>query len=190
MLAYLFWHEPAAGVAAAAYEESLRAFHRALSEHKPDGYLGSASFGFQGTPWFPAQPGYLDWYTVADFTSLGLLNEAAVAGARKAPHDDAARMAGAGVGGLSKLVAGSARLEQTNFATWLAKPNGWGYDAFLAQARDLIDPVNMGLWQRQMTLGPGLEFCITSPGPVAAPEIFDTVVVILQAIWRSAGPDK
>src|SRR5260370_1046299 len=88
MLAYLFWHQPAAGVAAAAYEESLRAFHRALSEHKPHGYLGSASFGFQGTPWFPAQPGYLDWYTVADFTSLGLLNEAAVAGARKVPGAD------------------------------------------------------------------------------------------------------
>ena len=93
MLAYVFWHHPADGVDAAVYEESLRTFHRALASHAPEGFLGSAAFAFRGVSWFPAEAGYLDWYNVADFAGLGALNDAAVAGARKEPHDDVARIA-------------------------------------------------------------------------------------------------
>jgi hypothetical protein len=182
MLAYVFWHQPAAGVAAAVYEEALRAFHRALRAHSPDGFRESAAFGFRGVPWFPAESGYMDWYAIADFTSLGLLNEAAVAGARQAPHDDVARLAGAGLGGLFKLVAGSACFEQMNFGTWMKKPEGMSYSALLARAASLIDPASMGLWQRQMNLGPGLEFCIGSPGRVAAPAEFSPVAIELRHV--------
>jgi hypothetical protein len=177
MLAYAFWHQPAAGVAAADYEEALRAFHRTLAEHAPAGFLESAAFGFRDVPWFPAESGYLDWYAIADFTSLGLLNEAAVAGARQAPHDDA------GFGGLFRLVAGRANFEQTNFETWLKKPEGMPYSAFLAQVSRAIDPASMGLWQRQMNLGPGLEFCISSPTRVAAPVEFSPVAIELRAVF-------
>jgi hypothetical protein len=185
MLAYLFWHQPAAGVDATAYEEALRVFHRALGEHAPGGFLGSAAFGFRDVPWFPAESGYLDWYAIADFTSLGLLNEAAVAGARQAPHDDVARLAGSGMGGVYRLVAGRAGFEQMNFGTWMKKPEGMSYSAFLARASSLIDPANTGLWQRQMNLGPGLEFCIGSPGRVAAPAEFSPVAIELRQVFRA-----
>jgi hypothetical protein len=180
MLAYVFWHQPAAGVDTTIYEEALRRFHRTLGEHVPQGFLGSAAFGFRGVPWIPLGAGYLDWYAVADFTSLGLLNEAAVAGARQSPHDAVARLAGAGFGGLYRLVSGHARFEQMNCGTWMTKPEGMSYGAFLERASGAVDPASMGLWQRQMSLGPGLEFCIGSPGPVVAPAEFKPVAIELR----------
>jgi hypothetical protein len=108
MLTYVFWHSPAGGVAPSIYEESLTAFHRALAAHAPPGFGTSAAFAFRGAPWFAAESGYLDWYKVEDFASLGALNDAAVAGARKDPHDKVAQLAGAGLGGLYRLVAGHA----------------------------------------------------------------------------------
>lgn len=183
MLAYVFWHRAAAGVHAADYEESLREFHGTLASYPPSGFLGSASFRFPAAPWFPAGSGYLDWYRVADFASLGLLNEAAVAGARKAPHDRAARMAGAGFGGLFKLVAGRESIPQASFGTWLKKPAGMSYDLFLERAGKLVDPAQMGFWQRQMNLGPGLEFCALSPNRVEAPDEFDPVVIQFRQVF-------
>src|SRR6266849_11055008 len=132
MLAYVFWHHPASGVDATVYEDALKTFHSTLT--------GSASFAFHDVPWFPAPSGYLDWYTVADFASLGALNEAAVAGARKEPHDNVARLAGAGFGGLYRLIAGKADLSRTNTGTWLRKPDGMKYADFLDQALKLVDP--------------------------------------------------
>jgi len=183
MLAYVFWHHPAAGAEVAAYEEALRSFHRTLTVHAPDGFLASAAFGFKDVPWFPAASGYLDWYTVADFAGLGLLNDAAVAGARKDPHDHVARMAGAGFGGLFRLIDGRAAFAESNVGTWLKKPDGMKYDAFLQQVSKLIDPASMGLWQRQMSLGPGLEFCIHSPKRIEAPAAFGPVSIEFRPIW-------
>jgi len=94
VLAYVFWHSPAGGVDAPMYEELLNAFHRRLAAYAPPGFQGSAAFTFHGAPWFSADPGYVDWYKVDDFASLGALNEAAVTGARKDPHDKVAAQAG------------------------------------------------------------------------------------------------
>jgi hypothetical protein len=182
MLAYVFWHHAAAGIDTAAYEESLRKFHHTLAAHAPEGFLGSAAFAFRGVPWFPAESGYLDWYKIDDFAGLGKLNDAAVAGARKEPHDHVARMAGAGFGGVFRLVAGNADLPRTQIGTWLRKPDGMTYDAFLEQASGLVDASKMGLWQRQMTLGPGLEFCLHSPNRIEAPAAFSPVQVELASI--------
>jgi hypothetical protein len=182
-LAYVFWHHPAAGVAAAGYEESLKGFHRALTAHAPPGFRGSASFAFTGAPWFPAGPVYLDWYNVDDFTALGLLNDAAVAGARKQPHDYVARMTGAGFGGVSRRVAGLGSLRQTKAGTWLTKPAGMAYGAFIDQVSEHLDKAGMTLWQRQMALGPGLEFCIHSGGPVEIPVSLGSVSIELRQIW-------
>jgi len=173
MLAYAFWHHPAAGVAAASYEEALRAFHRTLT--------GSAAFAFRDVPWFPAQSGYLDWYTVKDFAGLGELNDAAVTGARKEPHDQVARMAGAGFGGLYRLVAGQTDLPRTTSGTWLSKPAGMKYTDFLEQASRLVN--RSSLWQRQMTLGPGPEFCLLGSGGIEAPEAFSPVSIELRQVW-------
>src|SRR6266478_3735498 len=119
MLAYVFWHNPAGGVAASSYEDSLTAFHRTLAAHAPSGCRGSAAFTFRGAPWFPAESGYLDWYKVEDFAGLGALNDAAVAGAPKDPHDKVAQFAGAGVGGLYRLVAGRADFAGVSIGIWL-----------------------------------------------------------------------
>jgi hypothetical protein len=175
MLAYVFWHHPAAGVDAIIYEEALRAFHSRLT--------GSAAFAFRDVPWFPASSGYLDWYTVEDFASLGALNEAAVTGARKEPHDNVASMAGAGFGGLYRLIAGQADLTRTNTGTWLRKPDGMKYASFLEQALRLVNPSSMGLWQRQMSLGPGLEFCFLGADRIDAPEAFSPVSIELRKVW-------
>jgi hypothetical protein len=175
MLGYVLWHHPAAGVDATVYEEALRIFHNTLT--------GSAVFAFDGVPWFPAPSGYLDWYTVADFASLGALNDAAVAGARKEPHDNVARMAGAGFGGLYRLIAGGANWSRTNTGTWLRKPDGMKYAEFVEQASRLVDPSSMGLWQRQMTLGPGPEFCLLSNDRIEAPPAFGPVSLELRQVW-------
>ena len=183
MLAFVFWHSPSAGVKPADYEGSLRAFHQALAAHAPEGYLRSAAFAFRGAPWFPVTAGYLDWYAVTDFASLGFLNEAAVSGARKEPHDNAARLAGAGFGGLYRMIAGRMNFHDTHFGTWLQKPDGLDYDAFREQAGALVHPESMALWQRQMSLGPGLEFCLLSPAKVSAPEAFLPVAIELRQVW-------
>jgi len=175
MLGYVLWHHPAHGVDPAVYEEALRTFHRTLT--------GSAVYGFHGVPWFPAPSGYLDWYTVEDFAALGALNDAAVAGARKEPHDNVARLAGAGFGGLYRLIAGEADWPRTNTGTWLRKPDGMKYAGFVEQASRFVVSSSVGLWQRQMTLGPGPEFCLLSAGRIEAPAAFDPVWVDLRSVW-------
>src|SRR5216684_129747 len=125
MLGYVLWHHPAAGVDASVYEEALRTFHSTLT--------GSAAYAFHDVPWFPNPSGYLDWYTVADFASLGVLNEAAVTRARKDPHDQAARLTGAGFGGVYGLISGRAVFPEAAVGTWLKKPAGMSYQDFGAQ---------------------------------------------------------
>src|SRR6266567_3772957 len=130
MLGYVLWHGPAAAVEVSAYEDALSAFHGRLAAHAPDGFRGSAAFAFRAAPWFSAAPGYVDWYKVDDFTSLGELNDAAVAGARKEPHDKVAAQAGSGSAGLYRLAAGSADFGAVAVGTWFRKPAGMSYAAF------------------------------------------------------------
>ncbi|HTM48969.1 MAG TPA: hypothetical protein VL285_09825 [Bryobacteraceae bacterium] len=182
MLAYVFWHQPADPAASDAYEELLRRFHRALAESAPDGFIDSASFALTGIPWLPPGAGYLDWYNVSDFPALGVLNEAAVAGARKIPHDEVASRAGIGFGGLYRLISGRPDLEGIAAGTWLRKPDGMGYPEFRDRASALADPSRMGLWQRQMSLGPGHEFCLLGPNHAAAPDVFGPLAVDLRIL--------
>ena len=119
---------------------------------------------------------------VDDFASIGALNDAAVAGARTDPHDRIACIAGAGFGGLYRLIAGSSDLERAKLGTWLSKPDGMAYSAFREQCSALIDPATMGLWQRQMSLGPGLEFCVLGADFIHAPAAFGPVEIELRQI--------
>jgi hypothetical protein len=182
MLAYVFWHQPAEPAAHAAYEELLQRFHRALAESAPDGFVTSASFALSGIPWLPPGAAYLDWYNVTDFPALGVLNEAAVAGARKVPHDEVAGRAGIGFGGLYRLIFGRPDLEGMAAGTWLRKPDGMPYPEFRERASALVDSSCMGLWQRQMSLGPGPEFCLLGPNHAAAPDAFRPLPVDLRIL--------
>ena len=105
MLAYTFFHWPREG--AADYERHLGEFFRAMEADKPLGYLGGLSMRHGPASWLSASA-YLDWYRVSNFADLGMLNEGAVSGSRRAPHDDVAAMAAGGAGGVYELQQGPA----------------------------------------------------------------------------------
>ncbi|GEJ56729.1 hypothetical protein [Anaeromyxobacter diazotrophicus] len=158
MLAYVFWHWPLAAVSEEEYLQALAAFHQALQRAPPPGFRGSRVVAVEGAPWCGAERAFEDWYLVDDFAALGALNEAAIAGARRAPHDAAARRAAGGAGGVYRRLAEGKRADDR--ATWLAKPSGVSYGDFLARL-----PPGTELWQRQLVLGPAPEFHWAGPAP-------------------------
>ena len=160
MLAYVFWHWPRPDVEPARYLEALRSFHATLKAFPPQGYRGSRILEVEGAPWAKAPRAFEDWYFLDGFDALGALNEAAVSGLRKAPHDGAARLSQGGAAGIYlRRAEGFGALHQ---ASWFGKPEGIPYPAFLSQ-------VPQGeLWQRQLVLGPTPEFCLFDVTPPAS----------------------
>jgi hypothetical protein len=144
LLAYLFWHRPAAGVGTEEYEARLRAFHARLD-------VVSAAFRLHVLPW-RHEDGYEDWYLVEDWAALGELNAAAVAAARRPEHDAAARLSGEGWGGVYRLIRGGA--EPPAAVHWQREAPG-----------------DEAYWQRQMTLGPAPEFCLAAGAPTGRTRI-------------------
>ena len=163
MLAYVFWHWPAASQDAAAYEAAERDFHAALARSTPSGFVGSAVYRVGGeAPWLGGSPAYADWYLVQDSAALDPLNLAAVSGVCETPHRRLTRAMGAGAGTLLQLRNGTPDLSSARYVTWLAKPREMAYDTFYA-THELIPG---SLWRRQMVLGPTPEFAIVSGAPV------------------------
>jgi hypothetical protein len=148
VLAYLFWHQPAAGTN--DYERRLVDFHARLRADPPAGFAGSAAFRVD-VPWMGQS--YEDWYLVEDWAALGVLNAAAVDAAHKRDHDAVARDAAAGAGGVYRLLGGELALEDVGDATWSAKPP------------DASPGPDQAVWQRQMVLGPAPEYCLLKRAP-------------------------
>lgn len=147
-LAYVFWHRPSDAVPRPVYEARLGAFHAAIG-------VPSAWFRVGALPWMPGdEDGYEDWYLVEDFAALGALNERAVSGSRRAPHDAAAAGAAWGTAGVYALKRGEPRLDDVRYAAWRGKPAGTAYEAFEARLP------GMAVWQRQMVLGPTPEYVV------------------------------
>jgi hypothetical protein len=144
MLAYVFWHRPAAGADIAAYESAQRSFHGALE-------CPAASFRVVDLPFGNGGGGYEDWYLVEDWAALGALNQAAVDGVRRDSHDRAAALAGDGRGGVYSLVRGAGEFPAG--VEWLDKPRGEASEEFIATLPHAT------LWRRQLVLGPAPEFC-------------------------------
>jgi hypothetical protein len=153
MLAYVFWHQPKAGVEPADYEETQRSFLAALD-------TTSASFRVIELPFQPGG-GYEDWYLLEGWQELGELNAAAVDSLRLAPHDRLAAMSADGWGSIYELVRGAPEIPDG--AEWLDKPRGEPSPAFVASLPEAT------VWRRQMVLGPAPEFCLARP-PSAARE--------------------
>jgi hypothetical protein len=154
-LAYVFWHWPTGDWN--VYVEALAAFHAALAAAPPPGWRGSRVLAVEGAPWVPVERALEDWYFVDDFAALGALNEAAVTGTRKGPHDVAARQAAGGTAGLYRLQSGTVSLPDR--ASWFAKPPAMSYADLFTR----LPPAE--LWQRQMVLGPAPEFCLFAADP-------------------------
>jgi|SRR5581483_2544654 len=190
MLAYVFWHWSAPNTIPSTYEDHLRAFHRALAQNPSQGFIGSAAFRIEGALWLPQMSAYEDWYLVNDFGALGTLNEAAVSGARKNPHDDAARMSAGGTAGLYRPVLGEPEFPSARFAVWVAKPSNISYDQFFDDARLWLHGKSAVLWQRQMTLGPTSEFCLQSAERITVPQRFAPVAVELTLVTAAGQPHR
>ncbi len=151
-LAYVFWHWPAR---AAGYEELLQGFHDAL------GIAGSVTFRLDRAPWEDAAPQpYEDWYPVDGWAALGELNDLAVSGARRGPHDAAARAAGAGTAGVYRRIREGPPLAGVEHAAWFGKPSGVAYEVFDRQIEEALRGTEATVWQRQLVLGPAPEYAV------------------------------
>ncbi len=160
MLAYVFFHRAASGVDTPVYEAALRRFHAALAAAPPAGFISSTTYRIGN--------GYADWYLVENSAALDPLNEAAVKGARSAPHDAVAHMATDGAGKLLMLRSGSARTE-AGFEIRFSKPAGMAYPALYERLMPWTDREGVCLWRRMMVLGPAPEFCLVAPSELDLP---------------------
>ena len=167
MLAYVFWHRPAEGIAQDRYEAALTRFHRSLHAHPPAGFVRSACLRAAAIAWMGGGDGYEDWYVVEDFAALGVLNEAAVAHTHLAAHDEAARRAGPGTGAVLRLLEGAPAPAEARIAVWVDKPRGVPSPMLAAMLGDGMDATHAGLWQRQLSLGPSPEYCVLAGAPPA-----------------------
>ena len=185
-LAYVFWHWPSSQVNVAEYESRQREFHTALRDAPPRGFRVSMTHAIDHVPWSAdGVAAYEDWYLVDDFTALGLLNEAAVSASRRAPHDSAAAHAAGGTAGLFGLRLGRAVTNPT-VATWFGKPSGMSYPTLFAQLASEFATFDGGLWMRQMTLGPGTEFCLLGAEHSAPSGMLHVRQVSLRPVWPNA----
>lgn len=160
MLAYVFWHRPAPGVEQAAYERDLLAFHRSLAHRPPSGFRGSVSLRAPELPWMEGAGGYEDWYLLDGWSSVGVLEEAAVSHGHVGAHDRMARATGAGTGSVYRLCEGHVAFERVRVVVWVRRPGGQPALSIEDMLGDGIDPDSTSLWRRCMALGPAPELCL------------------------------
>jgi hypothetical protein len=185
MLAYVFWHWPADGAATDDYERLQQQFHRSLHEAAIDGFHGSTAFRIDGqAPWLGGQPAYADWYLLESSAGLDALNEAAVAGLRKGPHDLLARAMAAGAGSLlqARTRVDFPTIHAATYATWLAKPKGMPYDPFYQRLQPVAAGPGVSVWRRQMVLGPTTEFGLLSTERLQLPPGLESTELRLQPL--------
>jgi hypothetical protein len=194
MLAYVFWHRPAAGVEQAAYEHALERFHRSLAHRPPSGFRGSAALRLPELPWLAALAGadeaggYEDWYLLEDWSAVGVLEEAAVSRGHASAHDAAAARAGAAAGAIYRLVEGRPRLDAER-AVWVAHRPGHQPPSLGALLGDGIDPERDGLWRRCLVLGPAPEHCLLAGEPplgaeaARLPQGWSAQTLLRETVW-------
>ncbi len=187
MLTYVFWHQRASATTKEEYQEKLIAFHRILQERQPQGFAGSLVLEMASLPWMTEESEvYEDWYFVENSAALDPLDNAAVTGICREPHQQIARLANNGTGGLYRLKGETVDFTRTaglRYATWFGKPLGMSYD-------DLYELLRQGeydqqgiLWQRQMTMGPALEFCLHTSQPGQLAEEIKGVQIEIQPLF-------
>ena len=184
MLAYVFWHWPQSSIARGTYLDYLRDFHRTLAANKSNGFRHSVVFRINGASWLNTTgEAYEEWYLLDDSAAMDPLNHAAVSGACEEPHNRVARNAADGTGGLYRFRGGAEDLAQSRFAVWLSKPDGVSYPNFFATLEPLTTQQGVGLWGRQMTLGPTTEFCIHSSTQIQLPANYTGQTIPLEVVW-------
>ncbi|MDP9074013.1 MAG: hypothetical protein M3N98_07540 [Actinomycetota bacterium] len=182
MLAYVFWHWPAENCD--GYEAAVTRFHSAMATEPFSPVAISGTWALSGVPWAPSGVGcYADWYLVQGFADLEALNQVAVSGGVRPSHDQVASRSGGGAGGLYRVRSGRPGLGG-GWEAWFAKPVGWTYedvDTAVAAAGPAAGGV---LWQRQLVLGPGPEFCLVTPSARSLPAELASVTVRRRPVWE------
>lgn len=183
MLAYVFWHWPYPDADRDSYKNDLMKFHSSLASVKPNGFQNSVVFQIKGAPWVGENAeAYEDWYLVEGSCALDVLDNAAMSHAHKGSHDRVAQRAAGGAGGLYRLRTGQGDVQQARFAIWLSKPTGTSYEMFYDLLSGWTSQPGVGLWGRQMVLGPTPEFCLLSPERIDLPETLDGLRLRLEPI--------
>ena len=182
-LAYVFWHWPKPEVSAGSYEANLISFMRSLNSDKPRGFVEATSFRADALPW-GRQGGstYEDWYVLEDFAALGSLNDGAVAGQSRGPHDAVAKGYMRGAGGVFKTVSGGLSLRNARYATWIEKTIGPSYQSYYDDVGKNVGGKETILWRRQLVLGPSPQFCVHSAEPIQFPRSFRPTSTRLERI--------
>jgi hypothetical protein len=182
-LAYVFWHWPRPEVPIDAYEAKIRSFLRSLNSAKPPGLIEGLSFRADALPWSPQGLNlYEDWYVVESFAALETLNEAAVGGDSRGPHDSIAKDYMKGAGAIFRTISGSLPLRESLQATWIEKPTGLSYQSYYDGLAKVVGSRRTDLWRRQMVLGPSPQFCVHSEEPLEVPGDFRPIRSKLQRI--------
>jgi hypothetical protein len=184
MLAYVFWHWPAAGHSAAEYEGLQWAFHDALVQSAPAGFQRSFVFRLDGqAAWLGGAPAYADWYLVDGSPALDPLNTAAVSGGCEEPHARVAQAMAAGAGSLFGLYTERGEVASARCITFATKPRGMPYADFRIETGGL--PCDSA-WRRQMVLGPTPEFALLSRSPLPVSPALAPFSLTLSPVWPSA----
>jgi hypothetical protein len=183
MLAYVFWHWRYPHIEKLSYQQLLIDFHTALRAQKPVGFDYSTVFQVEHVPWLSmAGEAYEEWYILENSAALDALNEAAITGLCREPHQQAARSAAGGTAGLYRLRASSV-ITTAHVALWFAKPAGMSYETVYQTLQPQIKQSPGTLWERQMVLGPAPEFCLQTPGDTTLPANFTVSKTPLTQIW-------
>lgn len=191
-LAYVFWHWPRTSISREDYLEKLTLFHASLSANPSDGFSHSVVFEIPAPPWLSVDSvAYEDWYLVDDFAALDKLNFAAVSGRNEKPHNAVAVEAEGGIAGLYRLKQGEvSALARARFALWFSKSTSLSYPDLYSGLSTLSSQSGVGLWCRQMTLGPTNEFCFRSENEITLPAEAGTNVYLtpLKTVWTGFAP--
>ena len=141
------------------------------------------SFRLDALPWGPPGGGlYEDWYVLADFSALGPLNDAAVSGKMRLPHDALARDYMKGAGGIFKSIGDGFHLRGTRFSTWIEKPLGPSYQSYYDEVARVVGDKRTDLWRRQMVLGPSPQFCLHSSEALDFPAGLNPIISKVEMI--------
>ena len=189
MIAYAFWHRKKPEVERQDYENAISKFQESLREPELPGFAGSLVARLEEeAPWFndKSPGGYEDWYLLDGSAVMDKLNEFAVGGARKKPHDDLANLATDFRGGLYQLRIGSPSSLLGSVSTWISKQRGYPYESFYDAMTEFVSAKDRSLWRRQMTLGPTPEFCLISEKRLDLPKVFNPIVIHRKIVWGSS----